>query len=306
MKNKDQVNMCSSNRLCDLVKHSLNFQVLVNKVDDENKTIPKHITLLKDMMSQSVQKKFVSEHLSGYSYSFSKKLAIDKNYGNIMDDSLEKDQTAREINSKPYPYNYDEEEEFVAQTIDLDQRDFYSTQKLKNKNLRSRVNKADTIRGVSYKHDGKIDVGASIDMFSKNINDVTKTPKSKFGDRRNSGVSTSSVMRLESYRSIQHEPSHQEKSEYAYKSNYSVLKNHKERFSSPKPERGDDNSVNEMTFPSQINDKIKNMVTGRNTDFDDKSQMNSRSVLDLDESSYNVLTMREKGYVIDSYPIRTG
>lgn len=220
---KEHKTLCPNNRLLDLVKYALNFQVHLSNEDD-NMTIPRNISLLKDVVDAKVIKKFTAQKLDGQVITFPKKLNLQKMNDIFMEDSLEKGKaTMREWGGKG-PYDYEEEPE--AQTIDLDQRDFYSTAKLKNKNLRSRINKVDTIRGVSYKHDGKIDVGASIDVFSKNLNDLQKSPFAKDAKRRNSGISTQSMMRLESYRSIQHEPSVISKSELASQAN-------KGRFSSP-------------------------------------------------------------------------
>lgn len=293
----------------ELMKYALGYQIYISKQETPD-TTPSFRSLLNDLVTPKQTAKFNSQYLKEFTFSFSKKFTSNiSNEDMIWDDSLEREKTLGRDIKKFNPSKWDDqddEDEYIAQTIDLDERkdntQFFST--MKTKFGKSRASKADTMRGVSYKDDGKIDVWASIDFMSKNYNDhKDSTPVNKdYVKRRDSGVSVQSMMRLQSYRSIQHEPSHHEKSDIVTKSNYSALKSQIDRFSSPKFEVG---SVYQGLTMKKNNSEEKK-ATGRNFKFGEKSQLNTRSVLDYDESWYNVLTMKEKGFIADTQPIRTG
>lgn len=163
--------------------------------------------------------------------------------------------------------------------------------------------------GVSYKDNGKIDVINSIDFFHKSPSDFDKRTNLKlFSKRRDSGISTQSMMRLQSYRSIQHEPSNKEKSCNINKSNYSALKSQIDRFSSPKLDFAELSGAtfkrNNSEEKLEQNEEIDQLEKTEN--FEEKSQFYGKLKTDYDETIYNVLTMKEKGFIKDDLPIRTG
>lgn len=105
---------------------------------------------MKDLVPQKTQKKFNSQHLSGFSLSFSKKYTANIfNEEPVSEDSL----GGEKLTTKNTRFNYpsawnDDEEEYAAQTIDLDERKeddserpFFSTQKFKDPISRSRAPK---------------------------------------------------------------------------------------------------------------------------------------------------------------------
>lgn len=287
MTNKHEKYLCPQGRMQELMKYALGYQFYISKQEKPD-TTPNFRSLLNDLVTPKQTAKFNSQYLKEFTFSFSKKFTSNINYeDNICDDSLEREKTigrdGKKLIASKWDYQ-DDEDDYVAQTIDLDERKenthFFST--MKTKFGRSRVSKADTMRGVSYKDDGKIDVCASIDFMNKNIDDPKdSTPVNKgYAKRRDSGVSVQSMMRLQSYRSIQHEPSRHEKSDIITKSNYSALKSQIDRFSSPKFEVGGVHQVLTM----KKNNSEEKKTTGRNFKFGDKSQLNTKSVLDYDES----------------------
>jgi len=214
-----------------------------------------------------------------------------------------------------YPTSWkddDDEEELVAQTIDLDERkenndnQFFSTYKLKNPTNKSRFTApaVESSSGVSYKNDGKIDVEASIDFFSKNMTDLDKNlATNKLGKRRDSGMSSQSMMRLQSYRSIQHEPSRQEQFDMISRSNYSALKSQIDRFTSPKYERA---ATSNMTMKRNNSEERLKQEYDRHENQEERSQFYVKSAIDYDETIYNIHTMKEKGFLHDNLPIRAG
>ena len=296
MKRRIKNSLCPNNRLLDLMKHAMNYQVYINK-EDNSKTIPKNLSLLKDIVETKTYKKFSFEHLDNCNISFC------KNNGSVMHGHINNDaseifkMTERLCDRPSFPYDY--EEDPAAQTIDLDQRrQLYSTIKFKHSN--SRMNKAETtLSGVSFKQNGKIDVRESIEI-------IDRTPISKFDQRRDSRLTTSGMNRYESYRSIQHEPSNKKQFDHASKSTYTIMNKQKERFSSPKPERKDDTENEEIYIPHAAVKPALIKSVSRNTGFEGRSQHHTRSVIDYEENSYNVMTMKEKGYVLDTMPIRAG
>ena len=122
------------------------------------------------------------------------------------------------------------------------QRGDFTQTKNFSKETEKSFKKSDTVKGVLYRNNGKIDVRASIDFLSKNNQEESeRSPiwkqawapagrNSALG--KDSEVTTKSLLRLGSYRSIQHEPSDKKQHDYVSKSNFSALKSQREQFSS--------------------------------------------------------------------------
>lgn len=110
--------------------------------------------------------------------------------------------------------------------------------------------------------------------------------------------------RLASYRSIQHEPSNKKQYDYVSKSNYSALKSQKDRFtpsqcdSTSQVEGGD---LTMKRFDSDAGQSSSSHVMRHN-----RSEYRAYSARDTDEMLYNIMTIREKGFINDTNPIRTG
>lgn len=304
--------LCPSGRMLELMKYALSYQFYITQQEDSSSK-PKYCSLLKDIVTQKQAKVFSSKHLKEFTLSFSKKYNSSIfNEDPISEDSLEKEKQTSKVSrfNNPAYWNNDDEE-YVAQTIDLDERKdntergFFSTYKFRDKS-KNQFQKSDTVRGVLYKHDGKIDVEASIDFLNKGKEELEKSPISKgFANRRDSGITSQSMMRLQSYRSIQHEPSNQEQSDAVSRSNYSALKSQIDRFTSPKLDEGNATTGPVMKRNNSEEEQSKD-ASGRYSRFGERSQFHPKSVADYDETIYNLITMKEKGYVNDVLPIRAG
>lgn len=275
----------------ELMKYSLNYQFYISKQEQPDEA-PKYCSLLTDLVPIQHTQKFNSKHLKDYSFSFSKKYVSNVfSDGPISEDSLTNEKTFKDFRNAGKSFWKEDDDDYVAQTIDLDERkddkehEFFSTAKLKQN--RTRLSKAETMMGTSFKRAEK----------GKDTSPVSRL----MTQRRDSGISSQSMMRLQSYRSIQHEPSHQEKSEAVRQANYSALKSQIDRFSN----KFECASVSQV-LTMKRNNSEEPEVPGRNFKIGEKSQFNTKSMIDYDESCYNVFTMKEKGYLADSLPIRAG
>jgi len=213
----------------------------------------------------------------------------------------------------PSFWRNNDDDDYVAQTIDLDERKentergFMSEYKYKEKSPYN-YQKADTVRGIPMRNDGKVDIKASIDFINVNRReDSEKSPMSRNSVyRRDSGITTHSINRLNTYRSINHEPSVKKSTNAISRSNYSALKSHKERFSSQRLEDGHYSSSN-LTMKRHNSDVDQSVSqTSKMMKYGERSELNVKSVMDYDETLYNIQTMKEKGFVTDPLPIRAG
>ena len=139
---KDEKYLWPSGRMLELMKYALSHQYYISQQENEDSK-PKYCSLLKDLVEQKTCEKFNSQHLKEFSLSFSKKCAsnISSNY-QISEDSLEREKYTERANrfNSPRYWKINEDDDYVAHTIDLDERKeniergFYSDQKLQQRN----------------------------------------------------------------------------------------------------------------------------------------------------------------------------